>query len=264
MSINIMDLFSVRGKTALVTGATSGIGAMIARGLVDAGATVFVCSRKADAVAATIETLSDHGQCFGLPCDLTKADERTALAELITDHSTGLDILVNNAGRTWGAKFEAFPPEAFGKINALNLEAPFALTQTLLPELKRSATPENPARVINIGSIMGLVPAVLHAYSYAASKAALHHLTRILAKDLAPDHITVNAIAPGCFPSRMWDFAQDDEEFWQTMLENTPLKRAGRPEDIVGLTLTLASEAGAFMTGNVIPLDGGANLTPGW
>ena len=264
MGIKASELFSVQGKTALVTGATSGIGEMIARGLVEAGATVFICSRKSAAVEATAADLAARGECIPLTCDVTAPEQRAALAQAVRDHGGGLNILVNNAGRTWGAPFEEFPSDAWEKVNRLNLEAPFALTQTLLPEIKKPATDEHPSCIINIGSIMGLVPAVLGAYSYAASKAALHHLTRILATELAAHHITVNAIAPGCFPSRMWEFAKDDEAFWQAMLDSTPLKRVGTPEDIVGLILTMASRAGSFMTGNVIPLDGGANLLARW
>ena len=257
------DIFSVSGKVALVTGATSGIGAMIADALVSAGATVFVCSRKVEAVNAATEHLGKKGACIGFSCDITQPEQRAELVARVAEHGRGLNILINNAGRTWGAPLEQFPVAAFGKVNALNLEAPFALTQGLLPQLEAAARRKDPACVINIGSILGLVPSAINAYSYAASKAAIHHLTRVLAVDLAERHITVNAIAPGYFPSRMWDFAQDDQKYLQEMVDATPLRRAGTPEDIAGLVITLSSRAGSFMTGNVIPLDGGSNLVAG-
>jgi NAD(P)-dependent dehydrogenase (short-subunit alcohol dehydrogenase family) len=250
------DLFSVRGKTALVTGGSRGIGLMIARALVQAGARVIVSSRKQDDVAAAAEQLAQLGECEAITGDVSSPEGAAALAQATRERFPSLDILVNNAGAAWGAPLEEFPASGWDKVMHTNVEGVFHLTVALLPALRASASAEAPARVINIGSIDGLRTPSVENYSYGASKAAVHMLTRHLAKRLAADHITVNAIAPGPFQSKMMAILEDPEV--RAAIEGSvPLARIGRPDDIVGVTLLLASRAGAYMTGTVIPLDGG-------
>jgi NAD(P)-dependent dehydrogenase (short-subunit alcohol dehydrogenase family) len=251
------ELFDVSGKTALVTGGSRGIGLMIARGLVQAGARVIVSSRKAPDVEAAAQELAKLGDCRAIPADVSSAEGAAALAAATREQFPKLDILVNNAGATWGAPLEEFPPGGWEKVAHTNVEGVFQLTVALLPALRAAATSENPARVINIGSIDGLRTPSVENYSYSASKAAVHMLTRHLARRLASEHITVNAIAPGPFESKMMAWALDDPELRKGIEEEVPLGRIGRPDDVAGLTLLLASRAGAYMTGTVIPLDGG-------
>ena len=250
-------LFDVAGKTALVTGGSRGIGLMIARGLVQAGARVIVSSRKAADVEGAAQDLSASGECHAIPADISTQDGAQALAAATRERFTSLDILVNNAGAVWGAPLEEFPAAGWQKILTTNVEGIFHLTVALLPELRAAASVEDPARVINIGSIDGLRVPSVENYSYSASKAAVHMLTRHLAKRLAPEHITVNAIAPGPFESKMMAWALEDPELRAGVEGEVPLGRIGRPDDVAGLTLLLASRAGAYMTGTVIPLDGG-------
>ncbi|MFP5068258.1 SDR family oxidoreductase [Pseudonocardia nantongensis] len=244
-------LFDVSGKVALVTGGTSGIGEMIAAGLVEAGARVYVSSRKADACAAAE---SEHG-VVGIPADLSSEDECLRLAAELGDRSDRLHLLVNNAGATWGAPLEEFPAHAWDKVLDLNVKAPFFLTRAFLPLLEAAASVDDPARVINIGSIDGLRVPELPNYSYSASKAAVHQLTRVLARDLGPKHVTVNAIAPGPFPSKMMRATL--EAAGDEIAESSPLGRIGKASDVVGTTRFLAGAAGSYVTGAVIPLDGG-------
>ncbi len=251
------DLFDVSGKTALVTGGSRGIGLMIARGLVDAGARVIVSSRKSADVQAAAQELSASGDCHAIAADISTKEGAQALADATRERFASLDILVNNAGAVWGAPLEEFPAAGWHKILTTNVEGVFHLTVALLPELRASASVEDPARVINIGSIDGLRAPSVENYSYSASKAAVHQLTRHLAKRLASEHITVNAIAPGPFESKMMAWALDDPELRSAVEGEVPLGRIGRPDDVAGLTLFLASRAGAYMTGTVIPLDGG-------
>jgi NAD(P)-dependent dehydrogenase (short-subunit alcohol dehydrogenase family) len=255
----VPDLFDVHGKTALVTGGTRGIGRMIATAYVQAGMTVYVSSRKADACAETAADLSQYGPCVGLPADLSTEDECRRLADEIRNRSDGLHVLVNNAGATWGAPLEEFPAAAWDKVLDLNVKGPFFLTRALLPELTAAGTADDPARVINIGSIDGLHVPLLSTYSYSASKAALHHLTRVLARELGPRHVTVNAVAPGPFESKMMRATL--EQFGDAIAAAAPLGRIGRPDDIAGVALYLASRAGAYVTGAVIPVDGGIATT---
>jgi NAD(P)-dependent dehydrogenase (short-subunit alcohol dehydrogenase family) len=252
------DLFSILGKTALVTGGTRGIGRMIAEGFVDAGATVYISSRKADVCAEVAAELSKRGTCVGLPADLSKEDECRRLAGEMAGRVDKLDILVNNAGATWGAPLAEFDEAAFERVLALNVKGVFHLTKFLVPLLEKSGTQSEPARVINIGSIDGIHVPVLESYSYSASKAAVHQLTRHLAKRLAPT-ITVNAVAPGPFESKM--MAATLEAFGEQIAASAPLKRIGRPDDMAGVTIFLASAAGAYVTGAVIPVDGGIATT---
>jgi NAD(P)-dependent dehydrogenase (short-subunit alcohol dehydrogenase family) len=251
------ELFDVSGKTALVTGGSRGIGLMIARGLVQAGARVILSSRKSADVTAAAEALSEHGACEAIPGDVSTPDGAATLAGETLSRVEQLDILVNNAGVTWGAPLEEFPASGWDRAMHTNVEGIFHLTVALLPALRAAARPEDPARVINIGSIDGIRTPVVENYSYSASKAAVHMLTRHMAKRLATEHITVNAIAPGPFESKMMAFILENPESRELVEQNVPLGRIGRPDDAAGLTIFLASRAGSYMTGAVIALDGG-------
>ncbi len=253
------DLFSVEGKVALVTGGSRGIGFMIARGFVEAGAKVYISARKADACQAAAAELSKQGECIALPADVSTEAGARALSEAIATREPALHVLVNNAGANWGAPLAEFPDEAWDKVLALNVKSMFHLTRALLPQLEKAASAEDPARVINIGSIDGLQVPDLDTFAYSASKAAVHHLTRVLAKKLAPRRITVNAVAPGPFESKM--MAQTLRNFGKLIVEGCPLKRIGEPEDMAGVAIYLASRAGAYVTGAVIPVDGGISTT---
>lgn len=256
------DLFSIKGKVALVTGGTSGIGYMIAQGLVKHGAKVYVASRKADACEKTAYELSAFGTCIGIPEDLSTEAGCIGLADELKNREGKLNILVNNAGVTWGAPLETYPAEAWDKIQNLNVKSAFLMTQKCLPLLSAAGTHEDPARIINITSVAGQLTSSMQAYAYGPSKAALNHLTRILANELAAQHITVNAIAPGVFPSKMTSFIMKNEAVAKQQAAQVPLKRLGEPEDMEGLAVFLTSRAGAYITGNVIALDGGTAVTP--
>ncbi len=251
------ELFDVSGKTALVTGGSRGIGFMIARGLVQAGARVIISSRKEGPVADAARELAELGDCEGIPGDVSTPEGAAALAEATTARFGKLNILVNNAGTTWGAPLEEFPASGWDRVVHTNVEGTFHLTAALLGPLRAAASREDPARVINIGSIDGIRTPSVENYSYSASKAAVHMLTRHLAKRLAGESITVNAIAPGPFQSKMMAFLLDDPESREAVEGNVPLKRIGHPDDIAGLILFLCSRAGSYMTATVIPLDGG-------
>jgi NAD(P)-dependent dehydrogenase (short-subunit alcohol dehydrogenase family) len=251
------DLFDISGRAALVTGGSRGIGRMIAQGLVEAGARVMISSRKADELESTACELAEHGHCEAVPADLSTPDGARALAQAVHDRFDALSILVNNAGATWGAPLDEFPDSGWDRVIHTNLEGIFHLTQALLPALREAATDASPARVINIGSIDGIRVPVMENYSYSASKAAVHMLTRHLAKRLAGEHITVNAIAPGPFESKMTAFMLDSQDAKEMVERMVPLGRIGRADDVTGLVIFLASRAGAYLTGTVIPLDGG-------
>ena len=254
------SIFSVENKVALVTGGTSGIGYMIAQGLVKHGAKVYVASRKAEACEKTAKELSEMGTCIGIAADLSSEQGCIDLVSAIEQKEGKLHILVNNAGVTWGAPLEQYPAEAWDKIQNLNVKSAFVMTQKCLPMLQAAGSAEDPARVINMTSVAGQLTGSMSAYAYGPSKAALNHLTRILANELAEKNITVNAIAPGVFPSRMTKFVLHDEESAKLQERQVPLKRLGEPDDMEGLAVFLSSRAGAYITGNVIALDGGTAI----
>lgn len=258
MSFNIDQLFSVAGKTAIVTGGSRGIGKMIARGYVENGVKTYITARKAAACEATAAELSEKGSCIALPADLSSDEGRKEFVAQIKEKESKIDILVNNAGAAWGASFEEYPDDGYDKVMDINVRAIFMLTRDLMPLLTQGATQENPSRVINIGSIDGLRVSTSDNFAYGASKAAVHFLTKNLALRLAPKGLTVNAIAPGAFESKM--MASTLEKFQDKIEQENPLGRIGRPEDMAGLALYLASEAGKYMTGQVIALDGGRHL----
>ena len=252
------NLFSIEGKVALVTGGTNGIGLMIATGFVKAGAKVYVASRKAEACEATAKALSEFGTCIGIPADLSTEEGCVALADTIKEKEGKLNILVNNAGATWGAPIDQYPDKAWDRILNLNVKGVFHLTKQLLPILKEAGSGEDPARVINISSVAGQLTGSMQAYAYGPSKAAVNQLTRTLANELAAHSITVNAIAPGFFPSKMTDYILVDDEAEKNLGATMPLKRIGKPEDMQGLSIFLCSQAGSYITGTIIPLDGGS------
>jgi NAD(P)-dependent dehydrogenase (short-subunit alcohol dehydrogenase family) len=249
------ELFSVEGKTAVVTGGSRGIGLMIARAFVEGGARVYVSSRKAEVCRQVAAELSRTGECLALPADLSSEAACRRLAAEVGEREERVQVLVNNAGATWGAPLEDYPAAAWDKVLDLNLKAPFFLTRAMLPLLEAAAAPGDPARVVNVGSIDGLRVPLMPTYAYSASKAGLHHLTRVLARELGPRGITVNAIAPGPFESKM--MAETLRRFGDQIAAAAPLGRIGRPEDMAGAALYLASRAGAYVTGAVLPVDGG-------
>jgi len=251
------ELFSVRGKTAVVTGGSRGIGLMIARGLVEAGAEVVISSRKADQLEAAAEELAELGSCTAVQADLSSQEGAVALGTAVRERFDKLDVLVNNAGASWGEPIDSYPDKAWDRVLDTNVRGVFQLTVATLDLLRAAASAEDPARVINIGSVDGMRPPMMESYAYSASKAAVHQLTRHLAKRLAAERITVNAIAPGPFPSKMMAFVLDDPDARAVVEQQIPLGRIGQPDDVVGLTTFLASRAGAYLTGTVIPLDGG-------
>jgi len=254
------SIFSLEGKTALVTGGATGIGYMITHALVSAGARVYIASRKLEACRKAADGLTDlPGSCIPFGADLSSEAGVVSLAEFMVAKEPSLNILVNNSGRSWGAAFEQFPWQAWEDIMTLNVTAPFTLIRELMPLLASSGTANDPSRVINIGSVMGMEPHGFPAYSYSASKAAIHHITRFLSNELAAKHITVNAIAPGPFPSGMTAFFTRDEKLASAVTQGVPLGRLGRPEDFAGLILCLCGISGAYISGAIIPLDGGMN-----
>lgn len=248
------NLFDVAGKVAVVTGGSRGIGAMIARGFVDNGVRTYLTARKEAELNATAEELSALGDCIAIPSNLGSLEGVKAFAGAIREREEQLHILVNNAGATWGAGFDEFPEGGWDKIMDLNVKSLFFLTQQLADVLRAAGTAEDPARVINIGSINGVTHPHMNNYSYSASKAAVHHLTRHLGADLAADHINVNAIAPGFFPSKMTAHMLEDHE---EMLKDIPRGRLGNPEDAAGTAIYLSSRASAWVTGHTLALDGG-------
>jgi NAD(P)-dependent dehydrogenase (short-subunit alcohol dehydrogenase family) len=260
----VKNLFDISGKVALVTGGSRGIGEMIAAGFLANGAKVYISSRKAQACDATAARLSETygGTCVSLPANLSNVEGCAQLAGEIAARESQLDILINNAGVSWGAPLDDFPESGWDKVMDTNVKGVFFLTQKLLPLLRASGTSEDPARVVNVGSIDGIKNPVFETFSYGPSKAALHHLTRGLALHLSRQNIIVNAIAPGPFPTWMLSTGVggggDTDIDWSSVAASNPRGRVGTPEDIAGLAIFLCSRAGAFTVGEVITCDGGS------
>lgn len=249
------DIFDIRGKTALVTGGTSGIGLMTAAALVKRGVKTYICGRDQSHAGETAAQLSRDGQCIAIRADLAEPDAPAALAAEFARRESALHILVNNAGAGNKGGIETLSTQDWDHVMGVNLRAPFFLVQQLLPQLRAAATAEDPARIINLGSIGGLHIPNWEAYPYGASKAALHHLTRALAKRLGREHVLANAIAPGPFPSRLTD--TNSEGVKRSVATCIPVGRAGEAGDIEGLVVFLASRASRYINGLTIPLDGG-------
>jgi NAD(P)-dependent dehydrogenase (short-subunit alcohol dehydrogenase family) len=258
MSFELSELFSVKGKIAIVTGGSRGIGKMIATGFVANGIKTYITARKAEACRTTAEELSVIGSCIAIPADLSTKEGRDSFISEIKSREEKVDVLVNNAGAAWGATFEEYPDEGYDKVMDINVKAVFTLTRDLMPLLTKDATSEDPSRVINIGSIDGLRVSTTDNFAYGASKAAVHFLTKNLAVRLAPKGVTVNAIAPGAFESKMMEYML--ENFKEKIEGENPLGRIGNPTDMAGLALYLASAASKYMTGQVIAIDGGRHL----
>ncbi|MFD0915810.1 SDR family oxidoreductase [Pseudahrensia aquimaris] len=266
MSDYIDGLFGLEGKTALITGGATGIGRMMAEALVRAGARVLICSRKGDAceaVAVELNALDAKGSAEGFGGDLATEESHAALVSEVMSRTDVLHILANNAGASWGEPFETHPRKAWDKILTLNVTAMFELTRDLTPLLEASASIDDPARVINTSSTMGIVPIADGAYSYTVSKGAVLHLTKLLANEFTARRITVNAICPGPFPSRMTAFATATEEGTDKVAQMNPMGRVGRPDDIAGLMLFLCGRGGGYVTGAAIPVDGGYSVDTG-
>lgn len=251
------ELFSVSGKNVVVTGGSRGVGLMIARGLLEAGANVIISSRKADACEAARAELSQIGSCEAFPSDVSTEQGVAELAGFVGDTFDRVDVLVNNAGASWGESLEQFPDSAWDRVLNTNVKGVFELTVKLLPQLRAAASAGNPARVINIGSVDGLRVPPMENYSYSASKAAVHMVTRHLAKRLANEQIAVNAIAPGPFESKMTAFMLGNDAGREAVAGSVPLGRIGEPDDIVGTVIFMSSKAGSYLTGAIVPLDGG-------
>ena len=263
-NFQIADLFSLSGKTALITGGSSGLGLMMAKGLLQNGVKVVIASRKQKKCDLALKELKAHGEVYALATDVTQADSREKLLEFIDDKLGSLSILLNNAGANWGASLEDYPDEGFAKVMDTNLNAVFSLSRDAVPLLSKAASVEDPARIINIGSMDGIhVPIVqrVPTFAYSASKAALHHLTKAMAVELAPKQNTVNAVAPGFFESRMTDYVF--EHYLDDIEDDCPLHRVGQPQEIVGIVTYLASKAGSYTNGAVIPVDGGTSISKG-
>lgn len=258
-AIHVESLFSIRGKIALVTGGSRGIGLMIARGFLESGAKVYISSRKKDVCDAVAQELSKIGECISVPADVSTLDGCKHLAQQIGAREERLHILVNNAGAAWGAPLAEYSEAGWDKVIDTNVKSTFFLTRELMPLLEKAGTREDPARVINVGSIDGIKAPFLETYAYPASKAAVHHMTRDLAVKLAGRNVTVNAIAPGPFESQMTKWML--ENFQQKLESVCPLRRIGNPSDMAGVALYLASRAGAYVNGVVIPVDGGICIT---
>ncbi len=246
-------LFSLQGRTALITGGSRGIGRMIAAGFLAHGARVYISSRKAQSCDAAAAELGAAGHCVSLPADVSTVEGAQALAQAYARHEDRLDILVNNAGAAWGEAFDEFPEKGWDKVLDLNLKAPFFLTQTLAPLLRKAAQTQ-PAKVINIASIDGISVNPLETYSYAASKAGLIQLTRSMALRLIKDNIVVTAIAPGAFASKM---NRDARDHGDEVSLRIPAGRIGRDDDMAGAAIYLASRAGDYVVGSTLVVDGG-------
>ena len=255
--------FDFKNRTAVVTGGSRGIGEMIASGFLANGTKVYITARKAPALLKKANELSQkyNAECIALPCDLSTVEGIKSFVKVINEKESGIDYLINNAGAAWGEPFEDFSEAGWDKVMDLNVKSMFFLTQKMTALLKVNATEENPSRVINIGSIDGLNVPMFPTFSYSASKAAVHHLTRVLAAQLVKENILVNAIAPGPYPSAMLGSAVNFD--YSEIEKRNPRKRIGTPEDIAGLVIFLCSRAGAFTVGETITSDGGIVKTTG-
>jgi len=258
---SVESLFSLDGKICLVTGGSRGLGYQMAGGFLEAGAArVYITARTAEACEEAAASLSQHGECIALPCDISSVTNIEDLVANLAEREDHVDVLVNNAGTGWGGKFGEYPEKGWDKVMNLNVKSPFFLTQAMTPLLKKNATADNTACVINIGSIAGIIGDAFHNYGYGPSKAAVHQMTRNLAKDLAKDHIRVNAIAPGRFFSKLTEYVSQNKALYEAEIAAIPLHRWGGDTDIAGIAIMLASKAGAFITGEIIRVDGGASL----
>ena len=253
---NMKDLFNVEGKVALVTGGSRGIGAMIAEGFVKNGVKTYITSRKSEQCNNKADELSKFGECISIPTDLTDMNEMDKLVNHIKENEKQLNFLINNAGAAWGASFDEFPENGWDKVMDTNVKSVFFLTQKLAKILEQSGNNSDPSRVINVGSIDGIGIPRAETYSYPASKAAVHQLTRVLANRLAHRNININAIAPGPFQSNM--MAHTLEEYGEQIKSSVPRGRIGIPEDMAGTAIFLCSKASAYITGSIIPVDGGS------
>jgi NAD(P)-dependent dehydrogenase (short-subunit alcohol dehydrogenase family) len=254
-AIHVDSLFSIRGKTAVITGGSRGIGLMIARGFLESGAKVYISSRKREVCDSVAAELSKVGECISAPADVSTLDGCKNLAQQVAAKEQQLHVLINNAGAAWGAPLAEYSEAGWDKVMDTNVKSAFFLTRELMPLLEKAAKPDDPARVINVGSIDGIKAPFLETYAYPASKAALHHMTRDLAVKLGGRNITVNAIAPGPFESHMTKWML--ENFQDRLEAACPLRRIGNPSDMAGVAIYLASRAGAYVNGVVIPVDGG-------
>ena len=260
VDLGVANLFGLDGKVAVVTGGSRGIGYMIAAGLVSNGVKVYITARKAeacDAAAAELSGLSEVGECVSIPADLSTQEGIDTLVAAIGENEDRVDLLVNNAGAAWGAPLGEFPDVGFDKVMNINVKAPFMLTQALLPLLEAGATADDPGRVVMIGSIDGIRVPIGDNYSYSAAKAGIHMLARHLGAHLVGRDITVNSIAPGPFESKMMAYMLEDDESRRMVEDSVPRKRVGSAADIAGTVIFLASRAGAYTSGAVIPVDGG-------
>lgn len=255
--MRIEELFGIEGKVAIVTGGSRGIGYMIAEGLVTNGVKTYITSRKADELNAAAAALSELGSCIAIPADLASDEGLNGFVAEFTNHEDQLHILINNAGAAWGAPLGDFPGTGFDKVLAINVKAPFMLTQALLPQLRAAVRDEDPARVVMIGSIDGIVVPIGDNFSYSGSKAAIHMLARHLAHNVVGDGITVNTVAPGPFRSKMMGYLLDDPDSRARIARKVPRKRIGTAEDVAGAVIYLCSRAGSWLTGVLIPVDGG-------
>lgn len=251
------DLFDVSGKTAVVTGGSSGIGAMMAKGLLINGAKVYITARKLERLNAMAEELSEFGECVAIQADMSTLDGIVALRDAVAEHEDSIDILINNAGANWAAPLEDFPEKGWDKVMDINIKSIFFTIQKFIPLLKAAGDAEDPARVINIASINGIRNSGMPTYAYSASKSGVIHLTEHLATDLASSNINVNAIAPGLFPSDMTKQIVENEGMVDAAVKQIPRRRMGQPEDIAGTAIYLSSRASAWLTGKTIALDGG-------
>lgn len=260
----IENLFTLKDKIVMVTGGSGGLGLIMATGLLRNGARVIIASRNQARCDEAVQSLAHLGEISAVAADVTTPEGRKKIIDTIANEYGKLHVLINNAGTNYGAPLKDYTDQAFEKVLATNVSAVFSLTRDLVPLLAKAASKGDPSRILNIGSMDGIhVPVVqrVPTFAYSSSKAALHHLTKTLAVDLAPQYITVNAIAPGFFASKMTGYVF--EHYLKDIEDDCPLKRVGQPAEIVGIVMYLASPAGAYTNGTVIPVDGGTSISKG-